>query len=341
VSRQLITVLVGAVLCVVLAGLTTVLRVPYVVESPGPTVNTLGSDRGTAVISVDGQPTKQTSGHLNLTTVSADVDKTTMWRALKGWLSRSEVVLPYDAVYPPNKTRQQQEQQDKQDFVGSQDNAIAVAACELKYPKGIGVEEIDPDSPNKDVLQVHDRFVSVAGTSTPDDSTLHNLLAKAHVGVRLPAVVVRNGKDTSVTLTLGTPRKGTTTPRIGIQLIQGCLFPFDVKVDLTGIGGPSAGLMFTLGILDKLGNVDLTHGRFIAGTGTISTDGSVGRIGGIQLKMLGSKRDGATVFLAPAGNCSDVVGNIPTGLDVIKVSTLDDALSALNDLNEGKPVPHC
>lgn len=341
VSRQLATVIVGAVLCVALAALSAILRVPYVVLSPGPTVNTLGADRGTPVITISGHPTEQTTGHLNLTTVSADTQRTTMFRALVGWLSRSEVVVPYDSIYPPNKTRQQQEDADKQDFVQSQNNAVAAAACQLKFPKGIAVDAVEPDSPNVGVLKVHDQFLSVNGTSTPDDATLKTVLSKTHVGDKIPAVVLRNNVKTPVILTLGTPNKGSSNPRIGIQLVQGCLMPFDVKVDLTGIGGPSAGLMFTLGIIDKLGPDDLTHGRFIAGTGEIGTDGTVGKIGGIQLKMLGAKRDGASVFLAPADNCSDVVGNIPKGLDVIKVSTLDDAITALEDLNAGKPVPHC
>jgi PDZ domain-containing protein len=328
-------------LCLVLAVLSGVLRVPYVVLTPGPTVNTLGADRGTAVITIEGHSTEPTTGNLNLTTVSADTQKTTVFRALTGWLSRKQVVVPYDSVYPPNKTREQQNESDKQDFVQSQDNAVAAAACELEYPKGIGVASIPADSPNKDVIKVHDQFISLNGTPTPDDKSLRAVLTSLKVGDKVPAVVRRAGVNTNVTLTLGTPNEGSTSPRIGIQLIEGCLLPFDIKVDLTGIGGPSAGLMFTLGILDKLGPDDLTHGKFIAGTGTITPDGEVGPIGGIQLKMLGAKRDGATVFLAPADNCGDVRGNIPKGLDVVKVSTLHDAVQALDDLAVGKPVPHC
>jgi PDZ domain-containing protein len=107
------------------------------------------------------------------------------------------------------------------------------------------------------------------------------------------------------------------------------------------IGGPSAGMMFALGIMDKVGSVDLTHGQFIAGTGTIDASGAVGAIGGIQLKMIAARRAGATVFLAPAGNCADVRGDIPKGLDVVKVDTLHHAVQYLEDLHAGKTVPHC
>ena len=92
---------------------------------------------------------------------------------------------------------------------------------------------------------------------------------------------------------------------------------------------------------DKVGKVDLTKGRFIAGTGTIDTNGQVGPIGGIQLKMIAARNAGATIFLAPASNCSDVQGAIPSGLDVIKVSTLQQAVQDLEKSAAGKPVPHC
>jgi PDZ domain-containing protein len=99
--------------------------------------------------------------------------------------------------------------------------------------------------------------------------------------------------------------------------------------------------MFALGIVDKVGTDDLTHGKFIAGTGTIDASGSVGKIGGIALKMIAAKHAGAVAFLAPESNCADVRGNIPAGLNVIKVSTLHDAITQLDALNAGKPVSHC
>jgi len=340
-SRQLRTLVIGGVLCLVLAVLSGSLRVPYVILTPGPTVNTLGQDHGTDVITISGHATESTTGNLNLTTVSAGTQSTTVMRALRGWLSRSEVVVPYDSVYPPGKSRQEQNDADKQDFVNSQDSAILAAACELKYPKGIGVASLEDSSPNKNVLKPHDQFVSVDGKPTPDDQALRSVLAAHKPGDKLPTEVIRNKQRTSLVLTLAEPNKGSTTPRIGISLVSGCLMPFDVKVDLTGIGGPSAGMMFALGILDKLGPEDLTHGKFVAGTGTIDGDGAVGKIGGIQLKMLGAKRDGATVFLAPAGNCSDVRGNVPSGLEVVKVTTLHEAVTSLEALAKGEPVAHC
>jgi PDZ domain-containing protein len=141
---------------------------------------------------------------------------------------------------------------------------------------------------------------------------------------------------------LTAPPKGGKGARLGITVADGCLAPFEVDLGLGNqIGGPSAGLMFALGIMDKVGKVDLTKGRFIAGTGTIDTDGAVGPIGGIALKMIAARHKGATVFLAPADNCSDVRGAIPKGLEVIKVDTLHSAVQDLLALQAGGDVPHC
>jgi PDZ domain-containing protein len=155
-------------------------------------------------------------------------------------------------------------------------------------------------------------------------------------------VVNRHGTQQTLTIKLGSPSEGSTDPRIGVTVTEGCLLPFEVKLGLGGIGGPSAGLMFALAIIDKIGTDNLTGGRFIAGTGTIDPAGEVGPIGGIQLKMLGARRAGATVFLAPQANCGDVRGSIPSGLTVIKVATLHDAITSLHDLQAGKTdLPHC
>ncbi|GAA3372015.1 hypothetical protein GCM10020367_25250 [Streptomyces sannanensis] len=123
--------------------------------------------------------------------------------------------------------------------------------------------------------------------------------------------------------------------------------PSKVKVELSlgDVGGPSAGLLFSLGIIDKLaGNGsggDLTGGRVVAGTGTITADGTVGAVGGVPLKTQAARRDGATVFLVPKAECADAQVELPQGLQLIPVTTLKGAVSALESLQKGGPVPHC
>ena len=149
---------------------------------------------------------------------------------------------------------------------------------------------------------------------------------------------MRNGR--TQTVRVGTKESGGR-PVMGVQITEQYKFPFTVKFSVGDIGGPSAGMMFALGIIDKLTPMNLTGGRFIAGTGEITASGQVQAIGGIQQKMVGARNAGATIFLAPSSNCSDVKGAIPAGLQVVKVSTLDQAVTDLEALKAGRPVPSC
>ena len=128
---------------------------------------------------------------------------------------------------------------------------------------------------------------------------------------------------------------------VGVNVNESYKFPFPVKINIGNIGGPSAGLMFALAIMDKLSPASLTGGRFIAGTGEISANGAVSPIGGIQQKMAGARAAGATVFLTPAANCPDTTGAVPQGMRLIKVATLAGAVRALKAMQTGGSVPTC
>ena len=130
-------------------------------------------------------------------------------------------------------------------------------------------------------------------------------------------------------------------PIIGIEVQQQYKFPFTVTIDVGNIGGPSAGMMFALGIIDMLTTENLTGGKFIAGTGEITPAGQVEPIGGIQQKMAAARSAGATVFLTPSANCANTAGAVPAGLRLVKVSTLSQAVSDLEALKAGKSVPSC
>ncbi|MFF5427219.1 MULTISPECIES: S16 family serine protease [unclassified Streptomyces] len=125
--------------------------------------------------------------------------------------------------------------------------------------------------------------------------------------------------------------------------------PAKVKVTLhlADIGGPSAGLLFSLGIVDKLDGAgragDLTGGRIVAGTGTIEADGKVGAVGGVSLKTQAAARDGATVFVVPKDECAEAKAELPDGMRLIPVTALDDAVTSLRALAQGQEarVPSC
>jgi Lon-like protease len=342
-SRRVRTLAVAGILFVVLFVLALTMPVPYVVLSPGPTYNTLGTDdNGNTIVVIDGRKPTHTSGHLNLTTVSISSSSLTAFQAISAWLSSDEVVVPKTSIYPPGTSEQKTNEQNTQDFISSQDSATAAALCELHYPKGFGVLKVNADGPSHGVLQPGDFLRTVDGKPAASVDALSKVLATESPGKTVPLTVTRDAKPTELTVKLGPPLKNKTGASLGIVVANGCLAPFTIDLGLGNeIGGPSAGLMFALGIMDKVGTVDLTKGRFIAGTGTIDSDGKVGAIGGIQLKMIAAKDKGASVFLAPAGNCDDVRKATPHGLKVIKVGTLHSAVQSLLDLQQGKPVVGC
>ncbi len=323
--------------------LAVTLPVPYVILSPGPTLNTLGKDdQGNEIIVITGHPTRPQNGNLNLTTVDVNTSSINIFQALSGWLHHDQIVVPHDSIYPPGQSQDQVNQQNTQDFVDSQDNAEAAAFCELGYPKGVAVESFTVNSKAKGVLQADDQILSVNGVPITTTDQLTAELAKATPGTDATVVISRDGTQLTVLVPLIAPASGQTGARMGITVVGGCIAPFSVDIGLANeIGGPSAGLMFALGIIQEVGPTDLTHGRFIAGTGTIDPSGQVGPIGGIQLKMIAARDAGATYFLAPAGNCSNVINNIPKGLTVIKVDTLTNAITDLTNIQAGLPVPHC
>jgi PDZ domain-containing protein len=220
----------------------------------------------------------------------------------------------------------------------------------MHYPKGFGIQSVISHGPSDGVLKPGDEFVAVGGRPANTPAKLQAVLAAERPGRTVPVVVnrqtsptSRNAVPTTVDVTLGKPSGNRKGALLGVRVVSGCLAPFTVDLGLGNqIGGPSAGMMFALGIIDKVGLLgNLTGGRFVAGTGTIDPNGKVGPIGGISLKMIAARRKGATVFLAPAANCADVRKDTPGGLQVIKVATLHQAVDDLHALQSGKSVPGC
>ena len=337
------TLIVAGLLFIVLLVVSMTLPVPYVVLSPGETCDTLNTCQNQTVVDIVGLK-KDTTGSLYLTTVNYSVDSLTVFNALSAWLQSDKVVVPRSALFPPGQTTDQVNQQNTADFAQSQDSAIVAASCQLGYFKAFGVTAVSSDGASKGKLRPGDALVSVDGKSADTYAKLKAILSTLSPGNRVSVVVQRQqGGQRTETITLGKPVQGAKGASLGIG-VNGqaqCLAPYEIKLGLgNDIGGPSAGLMFALGIMDKLGT-DLTFGRVIAGTGTIDDTGAVGAIGGIQLKMIGARRTGATVFLAPADNCKDVRGAIPSGLKVISVDTLSHAVQYLKDSHAGKSVPSC
>ncbi len=343
-SRRSLTLLIATVGVIAALAVAVLIPVPYVILGPGPTLNTLGKDSsGQPLITISGHPTYPTTGHLNMVTVGYQGGpgvNLNIFSALAAWLNPHEAVVPESELFAPGQTQQQSQQQDTQEMTGSQQDATAAALTELHIPYQTQVVVVQAEAgfPAAGVLKAGDVITAVDGKAVTSESSLTSLIGAHPAGSTLTVTILRDGR--SQTVQVGT-KESEGRPVMGVQVTEQYSFPFTVKFSVGDIGGPSAGMMFALGIIDKLTVLNLTGGKFIAGTGEIEASGKVDPIGGIQQKMVGARDAGATIFLAPASNCSDVKGAIPAGLRVVKVSTLSQAVTYLEDIKAGQPVPSC
>nr|WP_193571220.1 PDZ domain-containing protein [Diaminobutyricibacter tongyongensis] len=317
---------------------------PYVIEQPGPVFNTLGTDQPVGstpskdaklLITIPSKTTYPTAGSLDLLTVSVvgNPDSLPSWiEVASAWFTPSKAVLPVDSVFPPGVTTEQSNKENAQLMVDSQQDAIAAALNELgyTYPQEVVVKQIIMGSPADGVLKVGDEIITVNGVHVPGVQTLRDLLKKNGAGKPATIGIIRDGKPSTVQIT---PEKSGPAVIVGIGAGMHYSFPFDVMIQLNNVGGPSAGQMFALGIIDKLTPGKLNGGQRVAGTGTIDNEGNIGAIGGIRQKMYAAKGAGNTWFLAPQVNCDEVTGHIPPGLTVFAVKKLDDSLAVMKALS--------
>jgi len=340
VSRRTTVLVTGTVLLLLFGVLGALLPVPYVAQVPGPTYNTLGDIKGTPIIQLTGREPNPTSGNLNLTTVGIPQRPLTLVGAVQGWFDDEVTVVPREQVYPSGKSVEQTQAENRQAFLTSEQSARGAALAELGYPEEVVVQDLSQDSPSQGQLQSGDALTAVDGVPTPDQGALKAALAAIPPGTAVPVSYTRLGVPGTATVTTGAAAEGGGSA-LGVVVLQTPYAPFDVDIEVDDVGGPSAGLMLTLGIIDMVGDTDLTGGAVVAGTGTIDADGAVGPIGGIPLKMVAAREIHAELFLVPADNCAEAVQNAQPGLEMAKVATLDDALTALSDFRAGRTPAGC
>ncbi|WP_026212346.1 YlbL family protein [Longispora albida] len=336
--RRGLTVVVGVVLVAVLTGALLWIKVPYVGLSAGPTVDTLGVHDNSSVITVSERDSFTPKGQLRLTTVGVSPG-ISLLDAIYYWFDDDTAVVPRDLVYPPDKSQKQVDQENVEQFQRSQTSAETAALKKLGYPVFVSVKDVTAGKPADGKLKSGDLITTVDGQPVKDIATTVKTIRSKPAGSAFTIGYTRGGTPATVSVTSQANEKNE--PAIGVALDTIQPHPFKVTVKLDKIGGPSAGLMFSLGILAKLDNKDLTGGHIIAGTGTIDDDGKVGPIGGVAHKIDGAKRDKAKFFLTPADNCAEAVRNAVPGLPLVKVSTLDDALEALAAIREGRQPVLC
>lgn len=327
-----------------------VLPVPYVVRSPGPTIDTLGESGEKPMINISGAETYPTGeGQLRLTTVSSvggPGSSVTLLDAVTGWLRSDVSVLPRDLLYPEDSDADELSDFQIAQMNSSQMNATAAALQELGYdvPMTMTVAELMPDLPAAEQLEVDDIVTAItpAGGHRVELSSFRQLtdvLATLPAGTEVTLDVEREGEPVSVTFPTSPREEGDDAPGslLGVWLFTDVDdFPVDVEFDINSVGGPSAGTMFALAVVDMLTEGEMTGGVRIAGTGTMSIDGKVGPIGGIVQKLNGAARDDAAWFLVPEGNCAETVGQVPDGLNIAAIADLSQAIDAVEAIGSGE-----
>ena len=336
-----------------LLGAAMFIPVPYVMTSPGPVFNTIGEVNDIELISISGTQTYPTEGELDMTTVSeygGPQDGLDMFQAIWGWISPDRKVVPRQAVYPEGETEEENTARNVEAFSTSQSYAIAAAMDYLDQSinEQVIVTSVGLDTPAQDKLRAGDEILAVDGVQMKTPEQVVDAVRSKPIGTDLNFSVVRDGSKLDVVVTSSnrpddpaTDQDETTIPYIGIGIDLNYSADFEIEFGVTGVGGPSAGTMFAVGIIDKLTPGALTQGKIIAGTGTIDPAGNVGDIGGIQQKLIGARNAGAVLFLAPQGNCDEVIGHIPDGLTVAAIETLEDAMAEIESFNSGAQVTSC
>ena len=316
--------------------------IPYVFFKPGVPNDVTGN-----LITIEQSKNYPPNGKLYITSILVTNPGSPVFGAetLYNWAIGPHAVLPRDSVYPPITDSGEIRRNARDEMAISRISATAAALNYLGYEikDEYVVSRVRSYSKAVGKLKEGDVIREVDGTAITEIDQIRDAYKGREIGEVIPIVVDRKIggeiKKFKFEVELSRNLDSGEGPAIGILVGTIADFPIDIDFNLRGVGGPSAGLIFALGIIEKLTAEDLLRGRSIAGTGTITPRGRVGAIGGIEEKMIGASREGATIFLAPSENCLDI-RHIPKGLKVIPVTTLDEAVKYLR-APEGFRFPTC
>lgn len=318
--------------------------VPYVIERPGPVANTLGEvtigEKTVPMIEVTGAQTYTTTGELNLLTVSilGNPENPPGWFDLiAAAVDPTQEIVPMELIYPTGVSTEDRQKENAAEMTSSQDAATAAALTELEIPfaQSLSVGKVSESGPAYGALHEGDVLVAINGTTIESYSSLRASIEANGAGVPATFSVLRNGEAREVIVTpVSVSDGGESAVLIGVSVITDYEFPFEVSIQVDDIGGPSAGLMFALGITDVLSADNLADGRIVSGTGTIDANGSVGAIGGLPQKVISAERANSELMFIPADQCSEVPAAEFEKIRIVPVATLAEAVGALEVLRD-------
>lgn len=347
-SRRIRTLVCGAVPVIILGalmgmeripGTDTTLTAPYAAEGPGPSVNTLGEVDGRQVVDIQGAETDATSGNLNMTTVAVRSGMS-IPEVLSRWM-QGDSIVPKEQIFPDGQSPEEIQQRNADAFAESESAATIAAMNYLQRATTVEVKKVLPESAASGHLEEGDHILGVDGTPTPTPEDVHASIASHEPGETVDLDIERaDGRRETLSVELGEDRENSGQPLLGVTMVSVPADGVTIDYNLNEIGGPSAGMMFSLAVIDKLSPGPLNGGKFVAGTGTISPDGSVGPIGGIRHKVSAAEDLGAELFLAPKENCGEV-RNHKGNMTIVAVENLDDAIAQMKAYAEGGELNTC
>jgi Lon-like protease len=329
-SRIFRTVVVAVVAGTLAAGAFTVPIKAFLEIRPGPAPDV------EKLIQIPGTRTYTSAGSLHLTTVT--LFEATLFETLRGWVDPKVAIVPREAIYPPGKSQKEVDRETATQMDDSEYEATVAALRQLDYKlteDGALVRQTQSGTPAAAVIRAADVIVAVDGDKVASRDQLKDLIGRHKAGETVDVTVRRSGESKTFTIKVAEGGAGIKQPIIGVEVVQNFSLPLDVKIDAKGIGGPSAGFMFALGVVDLLTPEDITGGRPIAGTGTIDADGNIGAVGGVTQKVFGAEAAGARYFLAPPAEAPEARRAAGSKLKVIAVATLSQALAALRSISGG------
>ena len=323
--------LVGAALA---AGLLWFVTVPYYAMWPGPI-----GDVVDFVSIEEGQAVHPLNGDLYLLTVS--LQEVNPYAMVQGWLDPRIDVVPRELIRPEGVTPEEHRETNLRMMDDSMNSAVLAALEYLGVPVdraegGVLVASVLDGGPAGGILAVGDVVVALdhAPVGTIEEAT--EAIASRSIGDTVLLSVLRDGERLDLSITLGEHLEVPGRPMVGVGLgdyTPAVELPFEIEIDRASSGGgPSAGMMYALGLIDLLTEEDLVRGNIIAGTGTISSDGHVGPIGGVRQKVIAAQDAGARYILVPEPNYADAIVAMRDGVEVLAVSSIGEAVEAVKGL---------
>ncbi|WP_286690352.1 MULTISPECIES: PDZ domain-containing protein [unclassified Aeromicrobium] len=337
-GRRYVTLLVAGVSVVALTCVAFLLPAPYVTMRPGPAFDTFGEIGGRQMFTFGkGVKTYPVDGALDFTTVSVTRADThvSLGSVVEAFLTSDVAVVPRDIVYPDDESAAASKAEGQAQLTSSKDSSLVVALRAAGYRVGerASVAAVAQDGAAAGKLQPKDEITAVDGRRTSSAASVVEAVGRVKPGATVTLDVVRGGTQRTVDVTTRPDPRDASVPRVGVSLGTVYDFPIDVENNVGDeVGGPSAGTMFALAIYDRLTPGSLTGGRTVAGTGTMSPDGTVGPIGGVRQKIAGAAAAGAKVFLVPDANCAEAAQGSDHGMTLVRVATFDEAVKELTAL---------